>query len=86
MHHLGRPDTSVSRRRAQWIGVPRARQMSVTGDYVFAQQALEWGLVNEVRQGRAVVAAVVVAVLVVLVLVHGDDGGDGGGGGGGDET
>lgn len=32
----------------QWIGVPRARQMSVTGDYVFAQQALEWGLVNEV--------------------------------------
>ena len=22
--------------------------MSVTGDYVFAQQALEWGLVNEV--------------------------------------
>ena len=34
----------------QWIGVPRARQMSVTGDYVFAQQALDWGLVNEVLE------------------------------------
>jgi enoyl-CoA hydratase len=32
----------------QWIGVPRARQMSVTGNYVFADQALAWGLVNEV--------------------------------------
>ena len=32
----------------QWIGIPRARQMSVTGDYVFAPQALDWGLVNEV--------------------------------------
>ena len=24
----------------QWIGVPRARQMSITGDYVLAKQAL----------------------------------------------
>lgn len=32
----------------QWIGVPRARQMSVTGDYVDAAKALAWGLVNEV--------------------------------------
>jgi len=30
------------------IGVRRARQMSLTGNYVHAQQALEWGLVNEV--------------------------------------
>eukprot|EP00931_Biecheleriopsis_adriatica_P006105 TRINITY_DN107560_c0_g1_i1.p1 TRINITY_DN107560_c0_g1~~TRINITY_DN107560_c0_g1_i1.p1 ORF type:complete len:124 (-),score=35.80 TRINITY_DN107560_c0_g1_i1:19-390(-) len=32
----------------QWIGVHRARQMSVTGDQVLADQALAWGLVNEV--------------------------------------
>lgn len=30
------------------IGVRRARQMSFTGNYVGAEQALEWGLVNEV--------------------------------------
>ena len=30
------------------VGVRRARQMSFTGNYVDAQQALEWGLVNEV--------------------------------------
>lgn len=30
------------------VGVRRARQMSYTGNYVHADQALEWGLVNEV--------------------------------------
>jgi enoyl-CoA hydratase len=30
------------------VGVRRARQMSFTGNYVHARQALEWGLVNEV--------------------------------------
>ena len=30
------------------IGVRRARQMSFTGNFVHAQQALDWGLVNEV--------------------------------------
>ncbi|MFT5200884.1 MAG: enoyl-CoA hydratase [Candidatus Aldehydirespiratoraceae bacterium] len=30
------------------VGVRRARQMSFTGNYVHASQALEWGLVNEV--------------------------------------
>ena len=32
----------------QWIGLPRARQMSITGNFVNAKQALEWGLANEV--------------------------------------
>ena len=32
----------------QAVGVRRARQMSVTGDYVDAATALTWGLVNEV--------------------------------------
>lgn len=30
------------------IGVRRARQMSFTGNYVHAEQALQWGLVNEI--------------------------------------
>jgi enoyl-CoA hydratase len=33
---------------AEAVGVRRARQMSVTGDYVDARVALEWGLVNRV--------------------------------------
>jgi enoyl-CoA hydratase len=33
---------------AQRIGVARAKQMSVTGNYIDARRALEWGLVNEV--------------------------------------
>jgi enoyl-CoA hydratase len=32
----------------QAIGVRRAREMSITGNYVDAQQALAWGLVNHV--------------------------------------
>ncbi|MEL7210718.1 MAG: enoyl-CoA hydratase, partial [Actinomycetota bacterium] len=32
----------------QAIGLRRARQMSATGDYVDAERALAWGLVNEV--------------------------------------
>ncbi len=32
----------------QRIGVARARQMSVTGNFIDAQRAYEWGLVNEV--------------------------------------
>ncbi len=31
----------------QTIGIRRARQMSFTGNYVHAEQALEWGLLNE---------------------------------------
>jgi enoyl-CoA hydratase len=33
---------------AQRIGVARAKQMSVTGNYIDAQRAYDWGLVNEV--------------------------------------
>lgn len=33
---------------AQRVGVARARQLSVTGNYLDAQTAYEWGLVNEV--------------------------------------
>jgi len=33
---------------AQRIGVARAKQMSVTGNYIDASTALDWGLLNEV--------------------------------------
>ncbi|WP_164658995.1 enoyl-CoA hydratase [Tropicibacter sp. Alg240-R139] len=33
------------------IGVNRARQMSLTGEFVSAEKALQWGLVNEVVAG-----------------------------------
>lgn len=32
----------------QWVGLPRARQMSTTGNFVDAATALAWGLVNQV--------------------------------------
>jgi enoyl-CoA hydratase len=32
----------------QWVGIPRARQMSTTGNFVDAATALAWGLVNQV--------------------------------------
>ncbi|MDG1365668.1 MAG: enoyl-CoA hydratase [Acidimicrobiales bacterium] len=48
------------------IGVRRARQMSFTGNYVAADQALEWGLVNEVvPHGSLVGRAQAVAADVV---------------------
>lgn len=40
----------------QWIGLPRARQMSVTGNFVDADTALAWGLVNQVVPHAEVVA------------------------------
>jgi enoyl-CoA hydratase len=33
---------------AQRIGIARAKQMSVTGNYIDAGKAYDWGLVNEV--------------------------------------
>jgi enoyl-CoA hydratase len=42
------PGGGVTVRLARWIGVPRAKQMSITGNYLDATTALAWGLVNEV--------------------------------------
>jgi len=42
------PGGGVTVRLARWIGVPRAKQMSITGNYLDAPTALAWGLVNEV--------------------------------------
>lgn len=37
------------------IGINRARQMSLTGAYIGAEQALSWGLINEVTTADALV-------------------------------
>jgi enoyl-CoA hydratase len=42
------PGGGMTIRLPQLIGINRARQMSFTGDFIGAQQAYEWGLVNEV--------------------------------------
>jgi enoyl-CoA hydratase len=42
------PGGGLTIRLPELVGVNRARQMSFTGDFVGAAQALEWGLVNEV--------------------------------------
>lgn len=42
------PGGGATVRLARWIGLPRAKQMSVTGNYIDANTALAWGLVNEV--------------------------------------
>jgi enoyl-CoA hydratase len=59
------PGGGLTIRLPQVIGINRARQMSFTGDFVGAEQALEWGLVNEVvpheellPRARALAAAI----------------------------
>jgi enoyl-CoA hydratase len=42
------PGGGMTIRLPELIGINRARQMSLTGDFVGARQALAWGLVNEV--------------------------------------
>ena len=50
--------------------------MSVTGDYVFAQQALEWGLVNEVvAPEQATEVGTAVGAPSVSTGAHGGDSG-----------
>lgn len=42
------PGGGLTVRLPQLIGINRARQMSLTGDFIDARQAYEWGLLNEV--------------------------------------
>jgi enoyl-CoA hydratase len=60
------PGGGMTIRLPELIGINRARQMSFTGDFVDAEQALDWGLVNEVvphgellERARAVADAIV---------------------------
>lgn len=42
------PGWGMSQLLQRFIGQPRAKQMSFTGDFIDAQTAYQWGLVNEV--------------------------------------
>jgi enoyl-CoA hydratase len=42
------PGWGMSQRLARWIGIGRAKELSFTGNYLSAEQALAWGLVNRV--------------------------------------
>lgn len=42
------PGWGMSQRLARWIGIGRAKELSLTGNYLSADQALAWGLVNRV--------------------------------------
>jgi enoyl-CoA hydratase len=42
------PGWGMSQRLARWIGPGRAKELSFTGNYLSAQQAEAWGLVNRV--------------------------------------
>jgi enoyl-CoA hydratase len=47
------PAGGLTVRLPRLVGINRARQMSLTGDYIDAGRALEWGLVNEVVPHQA---------------------------------
>jgi enoyl-CoA hydratase len=45
------PGWGLSQRLARWIGIGRAKELSFTGNYLSAEQAEVWGLVNRVVPG-----------------------------------
>ena len=47
------PSGGMTIRLPRLIGIDRARQMSLTGDYIDARTALSWGLVTEVHSAEA---------------------------------
>jgi enoyl-CoA hydratase len=49
------PGAGMTVRLPQAVGIGRARQMSLTGDFIDASTALGWGLVNEVVPHEAMV-------------------------------
>jgi enoyl-CoA hydratase len=42
------PGWGLSQRLARWIGIGRAKELSFTGNYLTAEQAERWGLVNRI--------------------------------------
>jgi enoyl-CoA hydratase len=74
------PGGGMSVRLARWVGVARAKEMSLTGAFVDARTALAWGLVNhvvphdellpEARRLAATVAAADPAVVGALLGLY----------------
>jgi enoyl-CoA hydratase len=50
------PGWGLSQKLPRMIGVSRAKEVSFTGNFVTAEQALEWGLVNRVVPAKDLVA------------------------------
>lgn len=50
------PSWGLTQRLAATIGVYRAKEVSLTGNYLSAQQACDWGLVNRVEEPEALLS------------------------------
>ncbi len=68
------PGWGLSQRLSRAVGIHRAKELSLTGNFLSAQQALEWGLVNRVvapdellPQARALAADMLSVVPGMLV-------------------
>jgi enoyl-CoA hydratase len=62
------PGWGLTVRLPEVVGINRARQMSFTGDFIDAQRAYEWGLVNEVvEHGSLLARATAVAAAVTSI-------------------
>ncbi len=51
------PGWGLSQRLPRLIGINRAKELSLTGNYLDAQTALAWGLVNRIVPGESLLAA-----------------------------
>jgi len=51
------PGWGLSQRLSRLIGISRAKEMSLTGNYIDAETALAWGLVNRVTSPEALLPA-----------------------------
>ena len=49
------PGTGLSQKLSRLIGLGRAKELSLTGNYLSAEQALAWGLVNRVVPPEALI-------------------------------
>lgn len=47
------PGWGLSQRLPRLVGINRAKELSLTGNYLFAEQACQWGLVNRVVETDA---------------------------------
>lgn len=50
------PGWGLSQRLPRLIGLPRAKELSLTGNFLSAEQAYEWGMVNRVVEPEALIA------------------------------
>lgn len=65
------PGWGLSQKLPRLIGMSRAKQLSFTGLPLFAEQALAWGLVNEVVAGDALLSRAIELAQVMCEAVPG---------------